>query len=178
VNARDAIALIRGAVPAGPGTWADLGAGEGTFTHALAELLGPTSVVYAVDRDAKALKRLQQEASSWPARIVTLVGDFTRPIELPELDGMLIANALHYVANPGDVLGRLAARLRLGGQVVIVEYDRRRANPWVPHPISIAQLPAMTTAAGLSAPTVIATRPSAFGGDLYVAVADRPAGRP
>ena len=35
------VALIRGGVPRAGGVWADLGAGTGNFTWALAELIGP-----------------------------------------------------------------------------------------------------------------------------------------
>ncbi len=54
----DAVRLIGAAVPAGAATWADLGAGSGTFTLALASLLGPGGIVYAVDRDTDALRKL------------------------------------------------------------------------------------------------------------------------
>ena len=53
MNVRDAVQLIAPAVPAG-GRWADLGAGRGTFTAALARLLGPGGTVYAIERDATA----------------------------------------------------------------------------------------------------------------------------
>lgn len=173
MNPRDAATLLREAIPAGRGTWADLGAGEGTFTRALAESLGPGSRIVAVDRDAGALKRLARAAPAWPAGVTTINGDFTRPLDLPALDGLLLANALHYVRDAGAVLARLAGHVRRGGRVVIVEYDRRRANPWVPHPIPIATLPDVCAVAGLAAPRITAKRASAFGGDLYVAVADR-----
>ncbi|MGH9259676.1 MAG: hypothetical protein ACRD08_07240, partial [Acidimicrobiales bacterium] len=89
------------------------------------------------------------------------------------LDGILLANALHFVRNPDVVLARLAARVRPDGRVVVVEYDGRPANRWVPHPIPMAGLPALAGAAGLANPTITATRPSAFGGILYVAAAQR-----
>lgn len=170
------MALLAGAVPRRPGTWADIGAGEGTFTRALAQRLGPGSRIYAVDRDARALAALRREASD--AEVIPVVADFTRPFDMPGLagallDGVLIANALHFVPDAAIVLARLAARLRVGGRLVLVEYDRRRASRWVPHPIAPARLPALAASAGLSTPVIVATRPSAFGGDLYVAAADR-----
>src|SRR5262245_12950400 len=63
VRLRDAIALLRPAVSATRGTWADLGAGTGTFTLALAELLGPGGRVFAVDRDGRALAQLRAAAA-------------------------------------------------------------------------------------------------------------------
>ena len=61
----DAAALIAGALPprrpgaAEPTLWADLGAGTGTFTSALAWLLGQGATVLAVDRDPGALGALR-----------------------------------------------------------------------------------------------------------------------
>jgi len=178
MDARDAADLIRGAIPRRGGTWADLGSGEGTFTRALVELLGPESRIYAVDRDSAAMTALERWARASSAPVFAVVADFTRPLELPglagaSLDGMLLANALHFVREADIVLARLALRLRPGGRVVIVEYDRRRGNPWVPHPIPAARLPALAASAGLSPPVITATRPSAFGGSLYVATAER-----
>jgi SAM-dependent methyltransferase len=181
VEISEAVALIEAAVPRGPGTWADLGAGDGTFTRALLELLGPSARIYAVDRDTRALAALRRWAAREGANVVAVEGDFTQRLDLPglgdtPLDGMLLANAIHFVRDAGGVLSRLVTRLRRGGRVVVVEYDRRAANRWVPYPIPADRLPALAAAAGLSTPTITATKASAFGGVLYVAAADRVAG--
>ena len=55
VDHADHVGLLRPAVEPG-GTWADIGAGEGAFTLALADLLGPGGRIVAVDRDAHALR--------------------------------------------------------------------------------------------------------------------------
>lgn len=86
---------------------------------------------------------------------------------------MLVANALHFIPDADAVLPRLTGWLRPGGRVVFVEYDKRTANRWVPYPIPASRLPDLAGPAGLSTPTIIATRPSAFGGVLYVAAAER-----
>jgi ubiquinone/menaquinone biosynthesis C-methylase UbiE len=174
VNTHQAVALIGGAIPRRAGTWADIGAGDGTFTRALVKLLGADSRVYAVDRDASAVAALERWAATDAPNVIPVTADFTRPFDLPGLDdamldGMLLANALHFVRDAEVVLARLAARVRPGGRVVIVEYDRRAASRWVPYPVPIARLPALADAAGLSTPTITATRPSLFGGTLYVA---------
>ncbi|HET9328179.1 MAG TPA: class I SAM-dependent methyltransferase [Candidatus Eisenbacteria bacterium] len=161
-------------------SWADLGAGDGMFTLALASLLVPGSCIYAVDRDSRALSALSRRAKDSEAdiKVIPIRADFTKPFEWPgledeQLDGMLFANALHYVHDPAPLLGRLVSRLKPGGRVVVVEYDRRDPNPWVPHPIPSRDLPSITRDAGLSEPKEVRRRPSAFGGDLYVAVVDR-----
>jgi len=90
VNHADLVGLIEGGVTERGGRWADLGAGEGAFTLALADLLGPGAHITAVDRDAGALKGLARTA------IETKVADFTRPLGLSNLDGIVI--------NPVDLL--------------------------------------------------------------------------
>lgn len=178
MNTREAAALIASAIGDRGGTWADIGAGDGTFTRALAQLLAPGSRVYAVDTDANALRELAEWAARAKASVMPVLADFTMPFDLPGLgeqllDGMLVANALHFVSNPAAVLARLIERVRPGGRVVIIEYDRRRASRWVPYPIDSDRLPEIAAHASLTAPTFTATRPSLYGGAIYVAALDR-----
>jgi SAM-dependent methyltransferase len=175
----DAIDLLRDAVPTRGGVWADFGAGTGTFTLALAETLGPGSTIYAVDDDAGAVRAIRELAASSATGIVPVKADFSLPLEptalgSAQLDGILFANALHFVRDAADVLSRLAILVRSGGRVVVVEYDRRDASQWVPHPIPAAHWPALAASAGLVEPTITARRPSMYSGTLYVGVASRP----
>ncbi|HEV8449256.1 MAG TPA: class I SAM-dependent methyltransferase [Gemmatimonadaceae bacterium] len=177
----EAIDLLRDAVGKRQGVWADLGAGTGTFTRALAALLGPGSTIYAVDDDVTAVRALADLPGDSDVRIVPVRANFTRPLELPglgtgtmPLDGILFANALHFVRDATGTLTRLAQTLRGGGRVIVVEYDRRLPSPWVPHPIPVARWPKMAAAAGLVEATVTATRPSMYSGILYVGAATRP----
>jgi ubiquinone/menaquinone biosynthesis C-methylase UbiE len=178
VNARDAVGLIERAVGARRGVWADFGAGNGTFTRALAVLLGPESRIYAVDRDADAIATLAGWSASNATNVIPVQADFTRPFDLPGLDstmldGILLANALHFVRDADAVLARLVTLVRPGGRVVLIEYDQRAASRWVPYPIPVERLPPLAAAAGLSTPIVSATRPSEYRGILYAAAADR-----
>jgi SAM-dependent methyltransferase len=170
VNPREAADFLAKAVPRTPGVWADLGAGTGMFTRALAHILGPGSTIYAVDRDKHALAKLERAGTIEGVKLVALVGDLTSALELPgALDGILLANALHYVGEPARVLKQLVKWLRPGGSVVLIEYDRRRANRWVPYPIDSARLPEIAAEAGLSAPVISGTMPSRFAGTMYIA---------
>jgi SAM-dependent methyltransferase len=183
MNIADAVEMIRDAVGVSAGVWADLGAGTGTFTRALTEVLGAGSTVYAVDGDARAVRALRELASSNSGNVlVTAVhADFKRPLELPglvredaQLDGILLANALHFVPDAERVLSGLVRQLRRGGRVVVVEYDRRAASQWVPYPIPASRWPRLAESAGLTEPTITATRPSSYAGILYTGVATRP----
>jgi len=165
----EAVELLRSAVGGRAGVWADFGAGSGTFTRALVELLAPGSRVLAVDRVGSALARLRGVQG-----VTTITADFAEGIQLPQqLDGMLFANSLHFVENAGAVLARLAERLRPGGRVVLIEYDGRGPSRWVPHPLAAARWPEVAATAHLNNPVIRARRRSAFGGELYVATADR-----
>jgi SAM-dependent methyltransferase len=175
---REAVALIEGAVPRTAGAWADVGAGRGAFTAALAELLEPPSRIYAIDRDAAALAVVARRRGRRGVELIPVAADFTGPFALPGLaveglHGMLLANALHYARDAGSLLGRLVQRVRPGGRVVLVEYEGRSPSRWVPYPISLERLPDLAEAAGLSTLVVTGRRPSAFGGVLYAAAAER-----
>jgi trans-aconitate methyltransferase len=173
VQIKDAAALIRDAVAGREGDWADLGAGGGTFTRALAELLGSGSRIFAVDRDPAAVAAVKAWADTDAPNVTAMQGDLTATLELPPLDGILLANALHFVKDQGAVLARLVAMLKSDGRVVIVEYDRRDASRWVPYPVSIAGFQALAAATGLTKPRVVESRPSNYEGIIYAAYADR-----
>jgi len=152
----------------GPGiagkTWADLGAGSGALTLALLEILGPSGQVYAVDKNLRGLPKHPQ--------ITATRADFTRPLRLPPLDGILMANSLHYVRDQASLLEGLKGYLQPGGRVLIVEYQDRRPSPWVPYPVSYEQLSEVATKAGFSV-LKIGTQPSDFGGNIYAALLTR-----
>ena len=178
MDARDAERLIAPVVPAGAAVWADFGAGDGTFTRALATRLGPGSRIYAVDRDARSLAALKRSVARSGADVAIVRADLEQPFELPDLepgtlDGLLAANTLHFMSDPAAVLARLARWLRPGGSAVVIEYDQRTRSRWVPHPIPSADLPALFEAAALSPARVVARMESAFGGEMYVAVGRR-----
>jgi trans-aconitate methyltransferase len=167
---REAAELIADAVGEGSGVWADIGAGTGTFTRALLSLLRRGSRVYAVDNDTAAITALKKIGD----RVIAVRADFSKSLELPEapVNGMLFANSLHFVADAGAVLKRLVALVKPRGRIVVVEYDRRSANPWVPHPIGSDRWPDLAADAGLVNPRITARRESMYAGELYVASAD------
>jgi SAM-dependent methyltransferase len=172
----DHVALLRSAVAPG-GTWADIGAGEGAFTLALADLLGPGGRIVAVDRDARALRDNERAVrAAFPTvGLATIVADLTGPLELPELDGLVAANSLHYVPRDRQVavIRALAGYLRPGGRFVVVEYDADRGNPWVPHPFTYPSWERLAASAGLVATRRIGRVPSRFLGAIYSAESRR-----
>jgi SAM-dependent methyltransferase len=171
----EAIRLIEKGVPAGPAVWTDLGAGSGTFTLALNELLGFGSVIFAIDRHLQIL-RDQLKTLYTRATIHLYQEDFTDPLPfLPTLDGILMANALHYVPDQEAFLKNLCdLYLRPGGTLLIVEYDRYESDQWVPYPLPLPWFQRLAGRIGLSLPEEIGRRRSIYDHqDLYAAVCHR-----
>jgi trans-aconitate methyltransferase len=145
----------------GPATWADLGAGDGTFTLALAEALAPGSTIHAMDRDGSALKRIVAYHHS--VRIHTHRGDFTKPLwPFGNLDGILVANSLHFVRDKAAFIRTCESHMAAASTFLVVEYDTDQANPWVPYPVSRLTLAKVFGAAGYSSIQPLGTRPSAY----------------
>jgi trans-aconitate methyltransferase len=156
----------------GPQTWADLGCGRGTFTVALASLLREGGTIHAVDTDRGALAALP--GTSHGVTIVPHVADFaTDGWPRQKLDGVLIANALHYVRNQDAFLAALVADLR-EPRLLLVEYDTDRGNPWVPYPISRQAATRRLADAGFSTVIDLGKRASVFRrAPLYAVLATR-----
>ena len=180
MNHGDHVALLRPATLAPATVWADFGAGTGAFTLALRELLGPESEIYAVDKDRARLAELQH---AWRAhfgedvsRLHTLPTDFTRPLDLPKLDGVLMANSLHFFKDTQPVLRHVRLFLKPGGAMLIVEYNVDSGNLWVPHPFSFGTWRILAPRAGFSEPRLLAMRPSGFLRGFYSALAYRALG--
>ncbi|QHV97671.1 class I SAM-dependent methyltransferase [Spirosoma endbachense] len=166
----EAIALIEGGhyQSASTSRWVDLGCGKGLFTRALASYQQPGSTIYAVDTDYLALETLTdyQEVT-----IETLCCDFIRDEwYFYDLDGILMANSLHYVQDKPTFIQRAIRHLNESGVFLLVEYDTETANPWVPYPISFKSLTRLFGEAGFHSVEKLRERPSLYGrANLYSA---------
>lgn len=161
---------LRAAIPSSPVCWADLGCGDGLFTEALARLLPRRSALYGVD--------LRPRLHSDTVNGVSLIpfnADFeTMPLPT-EVDGFLMANALHYVQDKPTFLKKLETYYRNGpqkGPLLIVEYDKDTpVEQWVPWPVSFAKLQPLLQNAGWKTVEKIGEVHSLYGGMMYAAIA-------
>ncbi len=172
MNHKDHVYLLQKGVPGPRGIWADLGSGSGAFTLALADLIGPSGQIYSVDRNRGALSEQERAMrGSFPATTVHYItGDFTRRLELPLLDGIVMANSLHYVPQKDPVLQLIRGYLRPGGRLILVEYNTDRGNMWVPYPLSYRTWETLTRQNGFAQTQLLATVPSRFFGEMYSAL--------
>ena len=172
MNHSDHVHLLRDGIHAPTGVWVDFGSGQGAFTLALADLLGPHAEIFSIDRDSAAL-RIQQQAfaARFPDMTVHYrLADFTQPLDLPPLDGIVVANALHFVRDKGPALRRLHGYLKDGGHLIVVEYQTDRGNRWVPYPFSNATWEWLARESGFRETRRLQVRPSSFLGHIYSAV--------
>jgi ubiquinone/menaquinone biosynthesis C-methylase UbiE len=130
----DHVNLLRPAEIAPGGTWADFGAGSGAFTLALRELVGPHANIYAVDKDPRGFKELERahrEKFTTSQNVHTVRADFSGVLSLPPLDGIVMANSLHFFKDKEKVLRHVRSFLKLNGVLLVVEYNVDSGNMWV-----------------------------------------------
>jgi hypothetical protein len=141
---------------------------------ALAQLLAPGSTIFAVDLDPRALARIPDQHGG--VEIRKIVGDLqSSSLRLPSVDGILMANTLHFIQDQQAFLRRL---LSLADRFLIVEYERSRPTPWGPYPVGFERLCQLFTEEGVDRVEKLATRPSRFGGAMYSAFAEGPKHNP
>ncbi len=172
MNHNDHVNLLHNGVTGGGKLWADFGSGSGAFTLALADLLGEGGEIYSVDSNRVALREQERAMQAhFPATTVHyLTSDFTRPLELPLLDGIVMANSLHFQRDKAPVLQLVRCYLRPGGRFVLVEYNADHGNVWVPHPLSYPTWEKLARAQGFAGTRLLATVPSRFLGEIYAAL--------
>ncbi|MBI4672557.1 MAG: class I SAM-dependent methyltransferase [Chloroflexi bacterium] len=175
MNHQDHVKLLRSGISSRGGAWADFGSGSGAFTLALRELVGADAEIYSIDKDGSALR--EQERAFYQrfadSRVQFICADFTRPLPLSPLDGIVMASALHFFKDKETVLRHAREFLKPQGDLLLVEYNVDSGNLWVPHPLSFDTFRALAPRAGFAEPRLLATAPSRFLREFYAAAAER-----
>jgi ubiquinone/menaquinone biosynthesis C-methylase UbiE len=114
-------------------TVADVGAGFGAWTVRFAKFVGPSGRVYATDIGAAQLSALRDAATREGLANVTVIEGATTASNLPALccDAILIRDAYHHLTRPDDIIRSLAAALKPGGRLAVIDFPPR-ANSDVP----------------------------------------------
>jgi cyclopropane fatty-acyl-phospholipid synthase-like methyltransferase len=108
-------------------TVADVGAGFGAWTMQLARQLGPTGRVYATDVGAAQIAALRDSIQRERLTNVTVIEGAARSSNLPALccDAILIRDAYHHFTDAGALIKSLAASLKTGGRLAVVDFPPR-----------------------------------------------------
>lgn len=168
----DHVRLLKPGVAISDGVWADVGSGSGAFTLALAELLDRGAVLHSIDRDRAALRRQKRRLEArFPEMTVRFYHhDYTQRLDLPALDGLVMANSLHFQRHKEPVVELLRSYLKPGGRFILVEYNTDHGNRWVPHPISYDTWEVLARKCGFVRTDLLARAPSSFLGEFYSAM--------
>ncbi|HEY1054531.1 MAG TPA: class I SAM-dependent methyltransferase [Emticicia sp.] len=150
--------------------WVDFGCGTGTFTLALASILETQSMIYAIDSNSSALNKIPDNYNQVTIKKIT--ADFV-DTDLPvyQIDGVLMANSLHYVKEKEIFLSKLKSHLKKGSCFLIIEYDSNTSNIWVPYPIDFNALKTLFLKLGYKNISKLNTRASIYGNrQMYAAL--------
>jgi predicted methyltransferase len=108
-------------------TVADVGAGFGAWTMAFSRWLGPSGRVYASDIGAAQLTALRDSVKRERLNNVTVVEAGVNTTNLPPLccDAILVRDAYHHFTSPDDIVKGLAASLKPGGRLAVIDFPPR-----------------------------------------------------
>jgi ubiquinone/menaquinone biosynthesis C-methylase UbiE len=144
---------------------ADIGAGDGIYSFAAVEHVGPTGKVYATEIDAKKLEELKAEVTRRKLLNVVVVESKEADTNLPTAccDAIFLRRVYHHLTKPVEFDANLVRSLRPGGRLAIIDFPARsglepvegvpanRGGHGIPQKVVIEEL----TAAGLQMEKVV-----------------------
>jgi ubiquinone/menaquinone biosynthesis C-methylase UbiE len=119
---------------------ADIGSGSGYFALRLAAAVGPGGRVYAVDVSPDMVRHLSRRVRD--ARLPQLVSILADPDDplLPEpVDRFFVCDTWHHVEDQDRYLATLRSLLKPGGQVVMIDFQKRELPVGPPPAMKIAR---------------------------------------
>ncbi|MGC1616596.1 MAG: methyltransferase domain-containing protein [Candidatus Acidiferrum sp.] len=112
-----------------PGTVvADIGAGDGSYTFAALEQVGPTGKVFATEIDPEKLKALRTEVKKRDLQNVTVIESGEAETNLPAscCDAIFLRRVYHHLTKPLEFDASILRSLKPGGKLAIIDFP--------PHP--------------------------------------------
>ncbi len=102
---------------------ADLGSGTGYFTFRLAEAVGSSGKVYAVDIDEEMNASIDKQAvAKQMENVKTILAVEHDPLIPEKVDLIFSVNAYHHLKNRADYFKNAARYLKPGGRIAIIDF--------------------------------------------------------
>jgi ubiquinone/menaquinone biosynthesis C-methylase UbiE len=143
-----------------PGTVvADIGAGDGTYSFAAAEKVGPSGRVYATEIDPDKLKNLKADVAKRKLQNVIVVEGAADDTRLPSscCDTIFLRHVYHHITRPLEFDRNLVRSLKPGAYLAIIDFPpdpnlppvegvpKNRGGHGIPQKVMVEEL----TSAGL-----------------------------
>jgi ubiquinone/menaquinone biosynthesis C-methylase UbiE len=111
-------------------TVADIGAGGGELTFALAKEVGATGRVYATEIDESRLERLRRRAADDGHANVTVLEAHATRTNLPPAccDVVVIRNVYHHFEDTKAMNRSVFESVKPGGRLAIIDFEPRRGG--------------------------------------------------
>ena len=169
---------------------ADIGAGRGELTVALAAEVGPSGHVFSTDIDTDALEQVRARVAAAALRNVTVVQAHARDTGLPTqcCDAVVLRRVYHHLSDPLATNGDLLRVLRPGGVLAIIDFPPMLGWlwPWGPkgvpdnrrgHGVAVQLVVEEVTASGFELVQVIDDWPGRWPLASYCVVFRKPRDR-
>jgi ubiquinone/menaquinone biosynthesis C-methylase UbiE len=132
---------------------ADIGAGTGYHSSRMAQLVGKTGKIFAVDIQREMLALLDKNMKDQGiSNVVPVLGSEKDPKLAPtSVDLILMVDVYHELEYPAEMLRAMAAALKPKGRIAFVEFREENANVPIKavHKMSEAQIRKEASAFGL-----------------------------
>jgi ubiquinone/menaquinone biosynthesis C-methylase UbiE len=107
----------------------DYGCGPGSYTGPLAELVGPSGKIYALDFHRLAIKMVERRAAKKHlANVITIQSDCQTGLPDQSLDAALLFDVFHHLEQPDMVLKELHRVLKPGGILSFSDHHLREGE--------------------------------------------------
>lgn len=117
--------LLREVLPLRPGvSVADVGAGQGDLTMALAAMVGPDGHVFSSDIDPEAVEQIRARVGSAALRNVSVLQSEVANTGLPMncCDAVVVRRVYHHLNDPAATNSSLLRALRPGGILAVIDF--------------------------------------------------------
>jgi ubiquinone/menaquinone biosynthesis C-methylase UbiE len=106
---------------------ADIGAGDGSFAFAAAQLVGPSGKVFATEIDEEKLAALKSDVAKRHLTNVIIIDSKAAETNLPSecCDAIFLRHVYHHLTKPADFDHALVHSLKPGARLAIIDFPPR-----------------------------------------------------
>jgi len=107
---------------------ADIGAGDGRYSFAAAEIVGASGKIFATEIDKEKLQKLRDETKRRKVTNVEVVDSAEAQTNLPPscCDAIFLRRVYHHITKPAEFDASILRSLKPGGRLAIIDFP--------PHP--------------------------------------------